>query len=51
MFKRLCRQFFALMQLSQYKFLLCTYEPGGVQPKTTLLLEGFTVEYPSMEGG
>ena len=40
------------MQLSQYKFLLCAYYPNSAQPKETLLLsEGFTVEYPSGEGG
>ena len=51
MFKQLRRRFFALMQLSQYKFLLCTYQPGGTQPKEHLLLEDFTVEYASEEGG
>ena len=52
MFKQQKRRFLALMQLSQYKFLLCAYYPNGAQPKETLLLsEGFTVEYPSGEGG
>ena len=52
MFKQQKRRFFALMQLSQYKFLLCAYYPNSTQPKETLLLsEGFIVEYPSGEGG
>ena len=52
MFKQQKRRFLALMQLSQYKFLLCAYYPNSAQPKETLLLsEGFTVEYPSGEGG
>ena len=52
MFKQQKRRFFALMQLSQYKFLLCAYYPNNAQPKETLLLsEGFIVEYPSGEGG
>ena len=33
------------MQLSQYKFILCTYQPRDTHPREHILLEGFTVDY------
>ena len=51
MFKQLKKRFFALIQLSQYKFILTTYLPGHGHPKVTLLLDQkFSVEFPTTEG-
>lgn len=51
MFKQLKKRFFALIQLSQYKFILTTYLPGHSHPKVTLLLDQrFSVEFPTNEG-
>ena len=50
-FKQRKKRFFALIQLSQYKFLFCSYQPNSSQPKETLLLDqGLTVEYASDAG-
>lgn len=45
-FRQWQRRFFTLMQLSQYKFVLCCYNPRDTQPKDYLVLEeGYTVNY------
>ncbi|XP_064386073.1 calcium-dependent secretion activator 2-like isoform X3 [Halichondria panicea] len=50
MFKELKRRFFALIQLSQYKFILTTYSAGANLPKYTFVLDQrFCVEYPTPE--
>ena len=51
MFKQKRKRFFTLIQLSQYKFLFCSYQPNGTQPKETLLLDQeVSVEYASDNG-
>lgn len=44
------RRFFTLMQLSQYKFILCTYQPKDTHPRDNILLEGFTIDYVESAG-
>ncbi len=51
-FRQWRRRFFTLMQLSQYKFVLCSYTPRDTQPKEYLVLdEGYTVDYFTPEEG
>lgn len=51
MFKQKKKRFFTLIQLSEYKFLFCSYQPGGTQPKESLQLDqGMTVEYTARNG-
>jgi len=51
MFKQRKRIFLSLVQLSQYKFVLCSYQPKDTHPKDTLMLDqGLTVEYASDNG-
>ena len=39
-----------LMQLGQYKFLLCTYNPRDTQPRDMILLDEYNVDYLNEEG-
>lgn len=51
MFKQQKKRFFTLIQLSQYKFLFCSYQPNSTHPKETLLLDQeLSVEYASDTG-
>ena len=51
MFKQKKKRYFTLIQLTQYKFLFCSYQPNGTQPKESLLLDQeLTVEYASDTG-
>ena len=40
-----------LMQQDQYKFVLCTYNPRDSQPRETLPLDDFNVDYLNDEEG
>ncbi|OAF70001.1 Calcium-dependent secretion activator [Intoshia linei] len=42
-------RYFALTQISQYKFALCNYKPKKNQPIDIISLEGFTVYYCDSE--
>ena len=53
MFKQKKKRFFSLLQLSQYKFLFCSYHPHASMPKDSemlLLDQGLTVEYAADNG-
>jgi hypothetical protein len=44
-FRQPKRRFFMLMQQDQYKFVLCTYNTRDTQPRETLPLDDFNVDY------
>ena len=48
-------RFFALVQVSQYTFAMCSYQERKSEPHEMVQLDGFTVDYsesePGLEGG
>uniref|UniRef100_A0A7M5XHN5 Uncharacterized protein n=1 Tax=Clytia hemisphaerica TaxID=252671 RepID=A0A7M5XHN5_9CNID len=49
------RRFFMLIQVSQYKFVLCSYRVKKQSPKEVMVVEGYTADFadkiPELEGG
>ena len=44
MFHTWKRRFFAIVQFSEYRFLLCHFKPKNSHPKQFLVLEGFVAD-------
>ena len=45
MFHTWKKRFFAIVQFSEYKFLLCHFKPKNSHPKQLLVLEGFVADF------
>uniref|UniRef100_A0A8C6MGM8 Calcium dependent secretion activator 2 n=1 Tax=Nothobranchius furzeri TaxID=105023 RepID=A0A8C6MGM8_NOTFU len=53
--KRWKKRYFALVQVSQYTFAMCSYREKKAEPQELMQLEGYTVDYcdpqPGLQGG
>ena len=44
MFRTWKKRFFAIVQFSEYRFLLCHFKPKTSHPKQLLVLEGYVAD-------